>query len=53
MMTTSIPMPEMRQFFTEPEGDAILRRDTEPALTDPEEEELAELWAGDRGNQGA
>jgi hypothetical protein len=53
MMTTPIPMPEMRHFFAEPEGDSILRRDPEPVLTDPEEEELAELWAGDRGNQGA
>ena len=45
------------QLLTDPEGAAIRRRDAEPiedpALTDAEEEELAELWAGDPGNQGA
>ena len=53
MTTTTIPIPEMRQFFTGPQEDAIGRRDTEPVLTDAEEEEIAELWASDRGNQGA
>jgi hypothetical protein len=42
---------------TLPEVAAIRRRDAEPiedpVLTDAEEEELAELWAGDPGNQGA
>jgi hypothetical protein len=45
------------QLLTDPEGAAIRRRDPEPiedpVLTDAEEEEIAELWAGDRGNQGA
>jgi len=45
------------QILTEPEGAAIRRRDAEPiedpVLTDAEEEEIAELWAGDPGNQGA
>ena len=45
------------QLLTDPEGTAIRRRDAEPiedpVLTDAEEEELAELWAGDPGNQGA
>jgi hypothetical protein len=53
MMTTTIPIPEMMQFLTGPEADAMRMRDPEPVLTDAEEEELAELWAGDRGNQGA
>jgi hypothetical protein len=50
MMTTT-------QLLTDPEGAVIRMRDEEPnedpVLTDAEEEELAELWAGDRGNQGA
>jgi hypothetical protein len=51
MMTTT-------QFLTDPEGAAIRSRDAEPiedhpVLTDAEEEEIAELWACDRGNQGA
>jgi len=45
------------QFFTDPEGVAIRRRDAEPieapVLDDAEEEEIAELWACDPGNQGA
>ena len=45
------------QLLTEPEGVAIRRRDTEPiedpVLADAEEEEIAELQAGDSGNQGA
>jgi hypothetical protein len=44
-------------FLTEPEGAANRRRDAEPieepVLTDAEEEEIAELWVGDPGNQGA
>jgi hypothetical protein len=50
MMTTT-------QLLTDPEGAAIRRRDAEPiedpVLADAEEEEIAELWAGDPGNQGA
>jgi hypothetical protein len=45
------------QLLTDPEGAAIRMRDAEPiedpVLTDAEEEEIAELWAGDPGNQGA
>ncbi len=45
------------QLLTDPEGAAIRRRDAEPVegpvLADAEEEEIAELWAGDPGNQGA
>ena len=45
------------QLLTDPEGTAIQRRDAEPiegpVLADAEEEEIAELWAGDPGNQGA
>jgi hypothetical protein len=45
------------QLLTDPEGAAIRRRDAEPIedpiLADAEEEEIAELWAGDPGNQGA
>jgi hypothetical protein len=50
MMTTA-------QLLTDPEGTAIRIRDEEPiedaVLADAEEEEIAELWAGDPGNQGA
>jgi hypothetical protein len=53
MMTTTVPIPEVTRFLTDPEGAAMLRRDAEPALSDAEEEEIAELWADDRGNQGA
>ena len=45
------------QFLTDPEGAAIRTRDAdpieEPVLADAEEEEMAELWAADPGNQGA
>jgi hypothetical protein len=45
------------QLLTDPEGVAIQRRDAEPredpVLSDAEEEEIAELWASDPGNQGA
>ena len=47
----------MTQFLTDPEGAAIRTRDAEPieepVLADAEEEEMAELWAADPGNQGA
>jgi hypothetical protein len=50
MMTTT-------QFLTDPDAAAIRIRDAEPIedpfLSDAEEEELAELWASDSGNQGA
>ena len=45
------------QLLTDPEGAAIRRQGAEPIedplLADAEEEEVAELWAGDPGNQGA
>ena len=57
IMTTKIPIPKVTQRLTDPEGAAIRRQDAEPiedpVLTDAEEEEMAELWAADRGNQGA
>lgn len=58
-MTTPVPIHNHRvtQFFTEPEGASIRRRDAEPiedrVLAEAEEEEMVELWASDRGNQGA
>ena len=51
-MTTTVPIPEVTQLLIDPRG-----RDAEPiedpVLTDAEEEEIAELWAHDSGNQGA
>ena len=56
-MTTTVPIPEVRQLSTDPEGSAMRGRDAEPiedpVLADAEEEEMAMLWAGDPGNQGA
>jgi hypothetical protein len=56
-MTTTDPMPERTQRSTDPEGAAFRMRDANPnddrVLADAEEEEIAELWAGDPGNQGA
>jgi hypothetical protein len=52
IMTTSVSIPEVTQLLIDPRG-----RDAEPienpVLTDAEEEEIAELWAHDPGNQGA
>ena len=56
-MSTTVPIPEVTQLLTDPEGAAIRRRDAgpieDPVLADAEEEEIAALWASDRGNQGA
>ena len=56
-MTTTVWIPEVTQLSTDPEGAAIRRGDAEPVedpvLADAEEEEIAALWAGDTGNQGA
>jgi hypothetical protein len=45
------------QLLTESEGAAFRRGDAEPiedpVMADAEEAEIAELWAGDPGNQGA
>ena len=57
MMTTTVWKPEMTHLSTDPEGADIRRGDPEPiedpVMADAEEEEIAELWAGDPGNQGA
>ena len=47
------PIPEARQFSTHPEGIRDLKPIDDPVPADAEEEEIAELWACDRGNQGA
>lgn len=56
-MTTTVPIPEVRLLLPGPEAAAIRRQDAEPiddsVLADAEEEEIAELWAADPGNQGA
>jgi hypothetical protein len=46
-MTTAVPIPEMMQLLSDAEPIE------DPVLADAEEEEIAELWAGDPGNQGA
>jgi hypothetical protein len=56
-MTTTVRIHEMTQRSTDHEGAAFRRGDAEPiedpVLADAEEEEIAALWAGDPGNQGA
>jgi hypothetical protein len=56
-MTTAVSIPEVTQFLINPEGATMGRQDAEPVedlfLADAEEEEIARLWAGDPGNQGA
>ncbi len=53
----SAPHPQWVDILTDPEGAAVRRRDAEAnkdrVLADAEEEEIAELQAGDSGNQGA
>jgi hypothetical protein len=57
MMNTGIPFNEAMQFLADPDEADQRRFDAEPiegpSLTEAEEEEMAELWAADRGNQGA
>jgi hypothetical protein len=57
MMAATVPIPEVTQLLAGPERAAIRRRDAkpmeDPTLADAEEEEIAELWASDPGNQGA
>jgi len=57
MTTTTVPMPEMAQLLTNPERTALRIQDAgpieDPVPADAEEEEFAELWARDSGNQGA
>ena len=56
-MTTTFPGHKATQSLTDPEGAAFPRRDAEPmdhrVPAEAEEEEIAELWADDPGNQGA
>ena len=56
-MSTRFSSPEATQPLTDPEGAGIRRPEEEPiedpVLADAEEEEIAELWASDPGNQGA
>jgi len=56
-MSTASPTPERTQLLTGPEISAIRTPGADPiedgVLADAEEEEIAELWAGDTGNQGA
>jgi hypothetical protein len=56
-MTTTVPIPDVRQFLTDPDPAGSLGRNEErieePILADAEEEEIAQLWAADPGNQGA
>jgi hypothetical protein len=56
-MTISAPISNMARFLNEREEVGLTSRDTEPiddrVLADAEEEEFAELWASDRGNQGS
>lgn len=54
-MTTTVPMFEATQFLTGADEAPLPRGDGDPdrSLEDAEEEEMAELWAGDPGNQGA
>ena len=56
-MSTTFSIQETTHFFNNGEGAAIRRPDAEsieePVLADAEEQEVAELWASDTGNQGA
>jgi hypothetical protein len=56
-MTTALWKPEVTQLSSDLEGAAVRRADPEPiedpVMADAEEEEIAALWAGDPGNQGA
>lgn len=56
-MTTTVPIPEVAQLLCDPEGSALRRGEAEPMEApdpaDAEEEEIAQLWAADPGNQGA
>ena len=57
-MTPGIPIREVAQFLVDSKRAAGRQLDPEqpiesPALSDAEEEEMAELWSCDRGNQGS
>jgi hypothetical protein len=55
-MNTKVPIAEVAKRLADSAGAAIRRQDAEPIedpeLADAEEEEMAELWAADPGNQG-
>ncbi len=56
-MNTNVPMNDRTQFLPDPQAAAFRMQDADPVeylmLADAEAEELAELWLGDPGNQGA
>ena len=56
-MAATVLIQQVKQPVTHNEATPIRMRDPEPisdpALSDAEEQEIAELWAGDPGNQGA
>lgn len=56
-MSTKLSSPDAMRLSTDAERAAVRILDpepiAEPVLADAEEEEIAELWAGDPGNQGA
>ena len=56
-MTTTVQTLGATQLAADPGAAAMRKRDAEQIedspLAEAEEEELAELWAGDPGNQGA
>ncbi len=56
-MPTTFSSPDSTQLSTAPERAVIPNGDGEairpPVLADAEEEEIAELWAADPGNQGS
>lgn len=56
-MSTKLSAADASRLSTDAEAAAVRTLDAEPVvepvLTDAEEEEIAELWAGDPGNQGA
>ena len=57
MMSTKHSVADESGLSTDAEAAAVRTLDAEPivepVLKDAEEEEIAELWAGDPGNQGA
>jgi hypothetical protein len=56
-MSTAFSIRKTSQFLSDRERVANRRQDAEsieePDLADAEEQEIAELWAADTGNQGA
>lgn len=56
-MSTKLSVADATRLVTDAERSALGTLDAEPiaepVLADAEEQEIAELWAGDPGNQGA